>query len=354
MGVGTPGRVLDLYGQKFLSFPWTEIVVLDEADEMLEIGFIDDIKEILSKTPDERQTLLFSATFPTPLLKLARDYTRDPVEVATVSGPATAETVTQSWFKLDREEELPMALLRLIEQSKSEDVFLVFCSRRVDVERLFRKLERSSFPIKALHGGYEQEARFRVMNAFRAREVKALIATDVASRGLDVKHVTHVINCGSPRDITGYTHRVGRTGRAGREGVAISIIAPPNMRNWSPILKQATWSIKEVDPPTRTRQGGGHDKRERGRPQRDGGGRGRSSRREGRSGGRGGRRERGGGDQDKRAGRSSKGSEKPRLSRRKQPEDERPKKERAPENAPRQNEDRPAPPSSSDGFGDGV
>jgi len=338
--VGTPGRVLDLYGQKFLSFPWTEVVVLDEADEMLEIGFIDDIKEILSKTPDERQTLLFSATFPTPLLKLARDYTRDPVEVATVSGHATAETVSQSWFKLDREEELPMALLRLLEQSESDDVFLVFCSRRVDVERLFRKLERSSFPIKALHGGYEQEARFRVMNAFRAREVKALIATDVASRGLDVKHVTHVINCGAPRDITGYTHRVGRTGRAGRQGAAISIISPPNMRNWSPILKEATWEIRQIDPPQRTRGGGGQG---RGQSQRQGGGRGRRPAHGAQPQGRGRRS----------SEESSERTDEPRGSRRKRSKRARTEKERAPEDAPVQNDDQSAPPSS-EGFGDGI
>ena len=255
--VGTPGRVLDLYGQKFLSFPWTEFVVLDEADEMLEIGFIDDIKEILSKTPDERQTLLFSATFPVPLLKLARDYTKDPIEVATVSGHATAETVTQLWFKIDSENDRAMNILRVLEQADKKSIFLIFCDRRVEVDRLFRKLERSSFSVKALHGGYEQDARFRVMDAFRSGDVKALIATDVASRGLDVKHVTHVINVGAPRDITSYTHRIGRTGRAGREGKAITIIAPPNMRNWSPILKEATWEIKEVDPPERTRSGGG-------------------------------------------------------------------------------------------------
>jgi superfamily II DNA/RNA helicase len=266
--VGTPGRVLDLYGQKFLSFPWTEFAVLDEADEMLEIGFIDDIKEILSKTPDERQTLLFSATFPVPLLKLARDYTKNPVEVATVSGHATAETVTQCWFKIDSENDRAMNILRVLEQADKEAVFLIFCDRRVEVDRLFRKLERSSFSVKALHGGYEQDARFRVMDAFRSGDVKALIATDVASRGLDVKHVTHVINVGAPRDITSYTHRIGRTGRAGREGKAITIIAPPNMRNWSPILKEATWEIKEVDPPERTRSGGG----------RHGGGRGREER----------------------------------------------------------------------------
>jgi len=373
--VGTPGRVLDLYGQKFLSFPWTEIVVLDEADEMLEIGFIDDIREILSKTPDERQTLLFSATFPPALLKLARDYTRDPVEVATVSGHATAETVSQSWFKIDSEDERPMALLRLLEQSEEDDVFLIFCDRRVEVERLFRKLERSSYPIKALHGGYEQEARFRVMDAFRAKDVKALVATDVASRGLDVKHVTHVINCGAPRDITSYTHRIGRTGRAGRKGVAISVIAPPNMRNWSPILKQATWEITQVDPPERTRRGGGPgrgrshgegrgrdrgaDRGERrggrGKSSESGGERGRGSRR------RGGeerkrdeerpRRRRGGSEERERSG--SERSERPRRTRRKRSESKHPKKDQAPERAPRQNEEPPTPPTAG-GFGDGI
>ena len=374
--VGTPGRVLDLYGQKFLSFPWTEIVVLDEADEMLEIGFIDDIREILSKTPDERQTLLFSATFPPPLLKLARDYTRDPVEVATVSGHATAETVSQSWFKIDSEDERPMALLRLLEQSKEDDVFLIFCDRRVEVERLFRKLERSSFPIKALHGGYEQDARFRVMDAFRAKTVKALIATDVASRGLDVKHVTHVINCGAPRDITSYTHRIGRTGRAGREGAAISIIAPPNMRNWSPILKQATWEIALVDAPERTRGGGGSGRgrshgESRGRSQGAGrgdrrGSRGRTPESGGERSGRGSRtRDRDGGTRNEERPRrrdsgaegrersDSEKAERPRRTRRNRSESERTKKEQAPERASRQNEDRPAPPSSG-GFGDGI
>jgi superfamily II DNA/RNA helicase len=351
--VGTPGRVLDLYGQKFLSFPWTEVVVLDEADEMLEIGFIDDIKEILSKTPDERQTLLFSATFPTPLLKLARDYTRDPVEIATVSGHATADTVTQYWFKVDREEERPMALLRLLEQSDPEDIFLVFCDRRVEVERLFRKLERSSFPIKALHGGYEQEARFRVMDAFRAKEVKALIATDVASRGLDVKHVTHVINCGAPRNITGYTHRVGRTGRAGREGIAISIIAPPNMRNWRPILDQATWPIKEVSAPERTRHSGG----ERGRDER---GRGRGPGRQERKGGQGRSERSSGGERQGERGNGERGRGRSRdeqPGRRKSSGGDRggrPETKGAQEHAARQNEGHPSPPPNSGGFGDGV
>jgi ATP-dependent RNA helicase DeaD len=182
--VGTPGRILDLYNQRFLQFPWTEFAILDEADVMLEIGFIDDVKQILSYTPDERQTLLFSATFPPELLELARTYTKNPVEVATASGISTVDTIAQTFMRID-EDDRPLALTRLIEQSEPDDVFLVFCDKRTEVDRLMRRLERLPFSLKALHGGYDQEARFRVMSAFRTREVKALVATDVASRGTE-------------------------------------------------------------------------------------------------------------------------------------------------------------------------
>jgi len=246
--VGTPGRVLDLYGQRFLSFPWTEYVVLDEADRMLEIGFIDDVRKILSYAPEERQTLLFSATFPPELLKLARESTRDPVEVATAAGVKTVDLIEQCWMSV-QDEDRSLALIRMIEQSDPDDVFLVFCDRREDVDRLMRRLERMPFSIKALHGGYDQEARFRVMSAFRTAEVKALVATDVASRGLDVVHVTHVVNYGPPRDVTDYTHRIGRTGRAGRTGKAITLVTPHGRKRWSAVLRQATWDIPEVPPP---------------------------------------------------------------------------------------------------------
>ena len=246
--VGTPGRVLDLYGQRFLSFPWTEYVVLDEADEMLEIGFIDDVKKILAFTPDERQTLLFSATFPAELLTLARESTRNPAEIATAAGVATVKTITQVWMRLDREDRA-LGLIRMIEQSAPEDVFLVFCDRRTEVDLLMRRLQRLPFSIKALHGGYDQPSRFRVMGAFRTGEVKALIATDVASRGLDVLHVTHVVNFSVPHDVSSYTHRIGRTGRAGRSGAAITIVSPENSGRWRDILAAAPWEIPEIDPP---------------------------------------------------------------------------------------------------------
>jgi len=249
--VGTPGRVLDLYQQRFLSFPWTEFVVLDEADKMFEIGFIDDIRKILSFTPEERQTLLFSATFPTEVLKLARESTRDPLEVATAAGTVTVDTVEQRFMQLDGEDR-PMALVRLLEQSHPKDVFLVFCGRRTEVDRLMRSLERANLAIKALHGGYDQAARFRVMSAFRTGEVKALIATDVASRGLDVQHVTHVINFDVPRDAEDYAHRIGRTGRAGRSGISITFVTPRDGRRWREILAGAKSTATELEAPRRT------------------------------------------------------------------------------------------------------
>ncbi|MBI5432177.1 MAG: DEAD/DEAH box helicase, partial [Planctomycetes bacterium] len=250
--VGTPGRVIDLYGQRFLSFPWTEFVVLDEADQMLEIGFIDDVRKILSYTPEERQTMLFSATFPDAVLQLARESTRNPSEIATAQGVATVKSIEQGFIRVSRDEQT-MALIRLIEQSGPDDIFLVFCDKRTYVDALMRRLERLPFSVKALHGGYDQAARFRVMSAFRTGEVKALVATDVASRGLDVLHVTHVINFGVPQDISDYTHRIGRTGRAGRTGVAITLVTPEAEIRWRSIERAAPWKIAEIEAPGRYR-----------------------------------------------------------------------------------------------------
>jgi len=265
--VGTPGRVIDLYGQRFLSFPWTEFVVLDEADEMLEIGFIDDVRKILSYTPEERQTLLFSATYPAEVLKLARESTRNPVEIATAAGIATVKNIDQSWIAARREDRA-LLLTRIIEQSASDDVFLVFCDRRTEVDQLFRQLGRLPFSVKSLHGGYDQAARFRVMSAFRTGEVKALIATDVAARGLDVHQVSHVVNFSVPRDASTYTHRIGRTGRAGRDGAAITIVGPEHVGRWQEILRDTKWEIREEMAPDRTGRQRVRDER-RGPPSRE-------------------------------------------------------------------------------------
>ncbi|HED65041.1 MAG TPA: DEAD/DEAH box helicase [Planctomycetes bacterium] len=283
--VGTPGRVLDLYQQRFLSFPWGEMIVLDEADKMFEIGFLDDIKKIMGYFPDERQTLLFSATFPTEVLKLARTETTDPIEVATQRGTATVESIDQCYMELSEEDRV-LALTRLLEQSKPEDVFLVFCDRRTEVDRLLRRLERLPFQIKALHGGYDQASRFRVMSAFRTGEVKALIATDVASRGLDVDHVTHVVNYNVPREIEDYTHRIGRTGRAGRTGQSITFVVPGDGRRWRQLRDGTPFEIRRLEMPQR----GGRPRRTQSGPREERGdrtgAREHSERRGGRRGGR--------------------------------------------------------------------
>jgi len=339
--VGTPGRVLDLYQQGFLSFPWTEFVVLDEADEMLEIGFIDDVKKILSFTPDERTTLLFSATFPPDLLRLAREYTTDPAEIATASGVATVDNITQEYCLVD-ERERPLALIRMIEQSKKEDVFLVFCERRTDVERLMRRMEREHFSVKALHGGYDQPSRFRVMSAFRTGEVKCLVATDVASRGLDVKHVTHVVNYGPPRSITQYTHRIGRTGRAGRDGHAITIVSgDEGMRKWRFVQREATWEIPEVPSPGRYAQ------RREERPRREAEGRDRGGREE-RPRREAGGRERGG--REERPRREAEGRDrKPREEQPRREREERPRRER--EERPKREASNARAAKADDSFG---
>ena len=246
--VGTPGRVMDLMGQGFLTFPWTEFVVLDEADKMLEIGFLEDIEKILAQVNEDRQTLLFSATFPPSLLKLARGQTKTPVEIATATGIATVTTIRQCCIETNEDDRANL-LQKIVRGSNPEDAFLVFCDRRTDVDRLMRRMERERYGVRALHGGYDQAARFRVMTAFRAKEVKVLLATDVASRGLDVKHISHVINFAAPRDHADYTHRIGRTGRAGRMGTAITFVTPPTRRYWSELLSITKFDVELLKGP---------------------------------------------------------------------------------------------------------
>lgn len=244
--VGTPGRVLDMYERKFLSFPWCEFAILDEADMMLEIGFLEDVEKILSKIPKERQTLLFSATFPPEVLRLAREQTIDPIEVATASGASAADTIDQVWVPVERGR-AHRTLMRLIETSGPDDVFIVFCERRTDVTKLMRPLVALPYTVQALHGGYEQSVRFRIMNDFREKKIKVLVATDVASRGLDIRHVTHVVNLNVPGDVTDYTHRIGRTGRAGRAGCAITLVDPEDERRWKMLERQMNWTVERAD-----------------------------------------------------------------------------------------------------------
>jgi len=222
--VGTPGRLLDLIGRNSLNLQHVSTVVLDEADEMLSMGFIADIEAILEATPGERQTALFSATMPKPILRLAGRYLRDPHTFTMGNRKLTVATVEQRYYLINEADRLA-ALTRLFEAEPIVSA-LVFARTRSGTDELANELASRGFQAEALNGDLSQEARERVLQRFRSNQVKVLVATDVAARGLDIDHVSHVFNYDMPQDPEMYVHRIGRTGRAGKSGVAISLLTP--------------------------------------------------------------------------------------------------------------------------------
>jgi ATP-dependent RNA helicase DeaD len=220
--IGTPGRVLDHLGRGSLDLRSVQIVVLDEADRMLDIGFRPDIEKILRRCPKERQTLLLSATVAPPVERLARTYMRDP-EVMDFSPKTKAvETIEQFYFTVDQERKFDL-LVRLLQRDQPEQA-IVFCRTKRGTERIFRRLSKHFPNVDMMHGDMQQSARDRVMKAFRAGDVRVLVATDVVGRGIDVTGISHIINYDIPQSSDDYVHRVGRTGRMGREGVAYTFV----------------------------------------------------------------------------------------------------------------------------------
>jgi len=222
--VGTPGRLLDLIERKSLDLQRVSTVVLDEADEMLSMGFIADIEAILKTTPPERQTALFSATMPKPILRLASRYLRDPHTFTMGHQKLTVATVEQRYYLINASDRLA-ALTRLFEAEPIVSA-LVFARTRLSTADLANALAARGLQAEVLNGDLGQEARERVLQRFRSNRIKVLVATDVAARGLDIDHVSHVFNYDLPRDPELYVHRIGRTGRAGKSGVAISLLTP--------------------------------------------------------------------------------------------------------------------------------
>jgi ATP-dependent RNA helicase DeaD len=229
--VATPGRALDHIRRKTLRLDSVKIVVLDEADEMLDMGFAEDLEAILQATPVERQTALFSATLPPRIAEIAKKYLRSPVKIridraAVTTG--TAPKVRQTAYIVSRAHKMEtLGRVLDIEQPTSA---IVFCRTRTEVDELTETMNSRGYRAEALHGGLSQEQRDRVMKKFRANTTDLLIATDVAARGLDVQHVSHVVNYDVPSAADAYVHRIGRTGRAGREGVAITLAEPREHR----------------------------------------------------------------------------------------------------------------------------
>ncbi|MFL5826097.1 MAG: DEAD/DEAH box helicase [Thermoleophilaceae bacterium] len=229
--VATPGRALDHLARRTLRLHGLETVVLDEADEMLDMGFADDIEEILEATPEERQTVLFSATMPPRIDGIARRHLREPVRIQIgreTAGPGHAARVRQSAHVVPRAHK-PAALGRVLDV-EAPAAALVFCRTRDEVDQLTETLNGRGYRAEAMHGGMDQEQRDRVMGRLRSGTADLLVATDVAARGLDIEQLTHVVNYDVPSAPDAYTHRIGRVGRAGREGVAITLAEPREHR----------------------------------------------------------------------------------------------------------------------------
>jgi ATP-dependent RNA helicase DeaD len=232
--VGTPGRLIDLIGQRALDLSEVRTVVLDEADEMLSMGFIEDIETILKETPATRQTALFSATMPAEIRRLADRYMRNPQSVAIERKHMTVALTEQRYYLVHASDKLA-ALTRLFEVEEITRA-LVFARTRMGTGELANELTTRGFPAEVLNGDLSQEAREGVLQRFRQDQIKVLVATDVAARGLDIDDVSHVFNYDLPQDPEVYVHRIGRTGRAGKSGVAISMVTP-----------QEQWMLRRIE-----------------------------------------------------------------------------------------------------------
>lgn len=221
--VATPGRLLDLYGQNAVKFNTLEILVLDEADRMLDMGFITDIKRIIRLLPEKRQTLLFSATFSEEIKQLVKGLLKSPTEVSIAPEQTSAVTVKQKIYTVDKKQK-PDILIHLIHANKWKQV-LVFSKTKHGANRLADSLQKTGFKALPIHGNKSQAARTKALAQFKSGEIDILVATDIAARGLDIKALPQVVNFDLPQVAEDYVHRIGRTGRAGKAGQAFSLVS---------------------------------------------------------------------------------------------------------------------------------
>jgi ATP-dependent RNA helicase DeaD len=233
--VGTPGRVIDHLGRGTLKLDNVDYVVLDEADRMLDMGFLPDVEKILRRTPRERQTALFSATVPTVIRVLSRRYMFDPASVHVQPLNITVEEVEQVYYEVAERDKVE-GLVSLIAQDPPERA-MIFRQMKIGVDRLEAMLKRRGLAVSAIHGDMSQKVREHVLRDFRDGNLKYLVATDVAARGLDVPEVSHVFNFDIPEDADAYVHRIGRTARAGRRGRAVTFVGEWDSDKLPPIQK---------------------------------------------------------------------------------------------------------------------
>jgi ATP-dependent RNA helicase DeaD len=246
--VGTPGRLLDLLDRKALNIKHIKTLVLDEADEMLNMGFMEDVEKILAETPAERQTALFSATLPARIRSLANRFMRDPQSVTIKRDNTNALAIEQRYYLVhDRDKTNALTRLFEIEPIKSA---LIFARTRAETASLANELVVRGIPAEAIHGDLDQNARERVLGRFRSNQLKVLVGTDVAARGLDIDDISHVFNYHLPDDAEVYVHRIGRTGRAGKAGVAITLLSPKEKRRLREVESLTKQTVTKAELPS--------------------------------------------------------------------------------------------------------
>ena len=245
--VATPGRLLDLVNQGAVRLSDIEVLILDEADQMLDMGFIHDLRKIIAKVPDKRQTLLFSATMPKLIADLAGSLLTDPVRVSVAPESTTAERVTQGVIHVANKNKL--SLLGKLLDDPDMDRALVFTRTKHGADKVVRKLMAKKYPALAIHGNKSQSQRLKALAAFKTGDCRILVATDIAARGIDIDGISHVINFEMPNVPEQYVHRIGRTARAGKDGVSISLVAEDELYYLREVEKITRVEVEVLDAP---------------------------------------------------------------------------------------------------------
>jgi ATP-dependent RNA helicase DeaD len=248
--VGTPGRLIDLMERRVLNLGSIRMVVLDEADRMLDMGFIEDIEFILSKTPRDRQTSLFSATIDNEVMRVCNKYMKNPQKIL-VSKDEIALTQMKQYYAVVAQNEKFSALCKIIRE-ENVDKAIIFCRTRHETSRLSEQLYRKGYRTEALHAGFTQAQRDRAISDFKCGKLSLLVATDVAARGLDIQGITHIINYDVPNEAPVYFHRIGRTARKGAEGTAITLVSYGEMSNFNNIKGLTKTKIEPLNAPVQT------------------------------------------------------------------------------------------------------
>ena len=246
--VGTPGRMMDHIERGTLVLDQVKYLIIDETDEMLNMGFIDEVEDIIEKLPSDRVTMVFSATLPKDVESLCHKYMVNPTHIEIASSEVTTSTIEHSLIKSKKEEKIP--LLKAVTAVENPDSCIIFCNTKEHVDTVFAELENSGYSCEKIHGGLEQEDRFAVMDGFKMGNFRYLIATDVAARGIDIDNVTLVINYDVPMEKESYVHRTGRTGRAGNKGKAITFATPYEEKYVKAIERYIGFELPVIEAPT--------------------------------------------------------------------------------------------------------